>query len=251
MKLIATTIFFTLMLVACDGDSENDDSLPEEITEETIVEEEIFELEEPEEIIELSSEQKEQLQIRLNDSLSKVYEEMEVKYNLLKNIFEKEKQDLYKFERSSYSVYHGETQIWYFDESFNLLYFESEMGGEGGYEEWLFWVFDDSKLLFAFERESDGGGPSTSLESYDEKKISAVRYYTTYGSDRIYSIHSISPRENLYERFVKTISRNDFTFEGTFNYEESEEVESEYGGTESEGFNLKVDSALFENLYHQ
>lgn len=253
MKITPVAFFFSIMLfVSCSSDSENEGKVEGEITQE--VTEEMIEVEEPE-FIELSEEEIQELQNALTDSLSSVFEELNKEYLRLKADFENEKESFYTFNHESFSVYHGETQIWYFDESFNLQFYDRDMGAEGGYMETEFRYFEKNKLaLVQYVENEEMSRLTTTIASYLTNGIdlSEITQRQIYEAGSEYWIPDITKRTNEYEQFVEKISKGEYSLsDSKFQFEDSKMVESEYGGTESEGFSIQVDSLLFEYLYQR
>jgi len=219
---------------------------------EEVVNEEVTEVEEVVEVEGISELEKRERQIAFNDSLSVVYDQLRDMYISLRPDYDDKKGDYPTLVLAEFDVYSHESHKWYFNDASELQYYERDLGVEGGYMEYELWFFEDGELAFVYTHEMEE--MDYTVESYENYNtvngvLSAVTNDPRGHEFSKYFVPDVSERNNAYEDYISKISKDEYTYEKTFNFEDSKEVESEYGGTESAGYRIRIDSLLFGFIY--
>ncbi|MCB9222909.1 MAG: hypothetical protein R2780_13410 [Crocinitomicaceae bacterium] len=186
------------------------------------------------------------------DSMAQLYNDMEQSYMDHHFLLEDARSDLYSMSRESFGVYHSGTEIWYFDEEFNLVYYTNSFGAEGGYElEVLGRVTNDIPWLIAIE-ENDGFDPVKTFFRYNDDgslKYCAGAKVSYETNEKTFIVPTNDDYDYSYKKYLKEQKASDFTPGSDYNYENSKMVDSEYGGQEKSGYIMSIDSLLFRKLY--
>jgi len=244
--------YFTLLaglflFFSCGNESESEEKVAlEEVGTEDVIEEEVMEVEV------FSEEEKRQQKMAYSDSLSEVYELLRNSYISMRPDYDNMKGNYRTFVLTEFDVYSHESHNWFFNDAYELQYYERDLGVEGGYMEYELWFFEEGQLSFVHTHEMEEMDFSVySYEKYNitDGTLSAVTNDPRGHEFSKFFIPDFSERNNAYEDLISKISKDDYTYEKTFNFEDSKEVESEYGGTESAGYSITIDSLLFGFLY--
>lgn len=241
MKLQSILLFAILLLViSCTSNNNNNNYKEIEVIEEE--RDSIFEISE-EVIVEIDEQE-------ISDSLEAIFYQMESEYNNLKNDFDSNMSQCYIFSYDYSGVYEMTTEIWYFDSLFRLAYYVEKVGAEGGYESMTFQKYVDQNMNFHFNKEGVMDDIQTVIVSYDSEGgiINSVEFNPYLNKDVQYTLPFPEDLSQDYKKHLITIERSDFTSSKVYSYSDYENVESEYGGTESSGFTITVDSLLIDHL---
>ncbi|UKN03752.1 hypothetical protein K6119_09635 [Paracrocinitomix mangrovi] len=243
MKWLNLLLVPFIFLLACQQ-SETPDETTEEVTEEIAEEEMIEEVSEPDGPLE------EEVEEDQTAFFKGIYYRLYANYLKDYERFINEKDQLLTMSRHSFSVYHDENQTWYFNKEGKPVFYISDMGGEGGYMSEEFKYFKNGKLWLQFLKEDDGGHLSTKIKALSEDEtLEAMQMSLTYDGDSTFNAVNYEELDVVYKKVLKAAKKDGFKAGNKYVFEDIKQVESEYGGMESEGYELSIDSLLFPKLY--
>jgi hypothetical protein len=215
------------IVVEAEIETDEDTMLEEELTEEEVLAE----------------------KIRINDSLLTDYKSIDLEYQKSLAEVNELKNEWLKLTHEYSGVYEIDTEIWYFDSSFNLMYYYRDMGVEGGYQEAGHAFYSFSKPTLYYNAVSEMGDPTVEYRTYVNNEERMRVGYNPSGGEYSYFIPNSGIGVNDYQSYLEKLKKSDFSYENGYRFSDAKEVESPYGGTESEGYYIEIDSLLFGYLY--